>query len=498
MSPARSPVVEMSHLTQAAVAAATDPDAAPLLGPELGDDVDVPPSSESVQVAIEKSAAYEKDTDTLGAAAGGCCSRFLSKLKEAYNPVKNLKDLFGAPRSEGLTILDGIRAIGIIWVIGSHTWWVLAWNFWGDADYTTLGDSYLMRGIRNGDVAVDMFFVLSGFLIAHILISEYDKTGSLSVVRFYVRRYLRIMPAYGLVLAVFWVAQYFVNPLGCDDCNFCHYFGWSNLLFVNNMASPFFMTCMIWTWSIAVEVQFYLVSPFIVWLLVKRERLGYALCAFLIVLCIFLRGLLSYLYGYYLHNEPDNSYSDVIYNKVWTRMSPYVMGIVIAYLNKRYFAKRKESPQPLRYQILWVVGLLLALFGLSAEVFFGHGYMGPFDPSARLFFIAFHRTFYGLCTVYLICGALVVKACDGVIIHGIMRAYRWVMGLRFIYVFATMSYTMYLIHVIFITGMVIYRHPLVISFGLFVEYWVESVVASFILSLPLHLFVEKPWMNMRW
>jgi peptidoglycan/LPS O-acetylase OafA/YrhL len=167
---------------------------------------------------------------------------------------RNLKELFMQPRQTGLTILDGIRAIGIIWVMGNHTLWVLSWAFWGEQQYSDLRNSLFLRGIVNADVAVDMFFVLSGFLIAHLLAAEFDKTGKIDVLRFYWRRWLRIFPTYGLVLAAFWIPQYFYTSF-CDNCNFCHYYGWSNILFVNNFASPFFATCMIWTWSIAVEVH---------------------------------------------------------------------------------------------------------------------------------------------------------------------------------------------------------------------------------------------------
>lgn len=428
--------------------------------------------------------------------AKGCFSNFWPNLREAYNVKRNLKELF-QPRTTGLTILDGIRAIGIIWVIGSHTWWVLNWNYGETHAYQELEYSLLMRGIRNGDVAVDMFFVLSGFLIAHILIAEWDKTRTINLGRFMWRRWLRIMPAYAVVIICFWGGQHIWTF--CDNCNYCDLFGWSNFLFINNFASPFFATCMIWTWSVAVEMQFYVVSPFIVWVALKREKLGYWLMGGLILLCLVLRFSLTLAYGYHLipNGEPPVSYSDVMYNKVWTRMSPYVMGLIIAYLNKRYWSKRKDTKQPMWVQLAWLGAIVVALGLMIIEIYFGHAYVGPFSPFWKLMYITFHRTLYGAATVVLISGVLIVRSGDGRIIHGLMRAYDWVMGLRFFYVFATMSYTMYLIHVILMVGHVMIRPTIELTFWRFIEFWLEHIAMSFVVALPLHLFVEKPWMNMR-
>lgn len=73
-----------------------------------------------------------------------------------------------------LPALDGLRGIAVLLVIAHHT--RLSW-------------------VKGGDIGVDLFFVLSGFLITAILLEEWENTQTVSLLRFYGRRVLRLVPA---------------------------------------------------------------------------------------------------------------------------------------------------------------------------------------------------------------------------------------------------------------------------------------------------------------
>src|SRR6185369_4074531 len=81
--------------------------------------------------------------------------------------------------------LDGIRGIAVIMVVATHFGAVSPTNY-----------HYFHPGL----LGVDVFFVLSGFLITSILLEEFEKTGSISLKNFFVRRFLRLMPAYWMYL----------------------------------------------------------------------------------------------------------------------------------------------------------------------------------------------------------------------------------------------------------------------------------------------------------
>ncbi len=155
--------------------------------------------------------------------------------------------------------LDGIRGLAILLV--------LVWHYFNNqikADPNTLTHA-LKKATNLTWSGVDLFFVLSGFLIGGLLIENRNASNLLKV--FYVRRACRIFPLYFLWVAIFMVCVYFVdhprynwlfkNPLPL----------WSYLTYLQNFVMAheggFGSNWMGITWSLAVEEQFYLILPFL-------------------------------------------------------------------------------------------------------------------------------------------------------------------------------------------------------------------------------------------
>lgn len=144
--------------------------------------------------------------------------------------------------------LDGLRAIAILLVLWVHFPFVegsdVSRAFWTIAQAT-----------RAGYFGVDLFFVLSGFLITRILLNERARTGRVSLRSFYIRRALRIFPIYYLCLLVY--ARFFALQEG--DLT-------ALLTYTFNYFKPFHSDPMALeqTWSLSVEEQFYLFWPFLV------------------------------------------------------------------------------------------------------------------------------------------------------------------------------------------------------------------------------------------
>ena len=100
----------------------------------------------------------------------------------------------GAKLSGHLPALDGIRGLAILMVT--------VYRFSIGPEYSDLPGSMLFSALKHGDLGVDLFFVLSGFLITGLLLSEAVKSGRVSLLKFYGRRARRILPAAGLTLIV--------------------------------------------------------------------------------------------------------------------------------------------------------------------------------------------------------------------------------------------------------------------------------------------------------
>ena len=114
---------------------------------------------------------------------------------------------------------------------------------------------------RSGGVGVDIFFVLSGFLITTILSGEFARTGHINLRNFYARRFLRLAPALLLTCALVAVAKpAFGEPFpGTDIALALSYTAnWAQALF------GYYMTWLNHCWSLAIEEQFYVIWPFVI------------------------------------------------------------------------------------------------------------------------------------------------------------------------------------------------------------------------------------------
>lgn len=124
--------------------------------------------------------------------------------------------------------------------------------------------------LPGGFVGVDIFFVISGFVIALSLLGEYRRIGRIRLRKFYVRRFKRLVPALALVVAVTLIASAFVlSPLGPQQTAILT--GAAAMFSVANISialttgdyfdAPAELNPLLHTWSLSVEEQFYLVFP---------------------------------------------------------------------------------------------------------------------------------------------------------------------------------------------------------------------------------------------
>ena len=118
---------------------------------------------------------------------------------------------------------------------------------------------------RFGWIGVDLFFVLSGYLIGGQLLAPLARDQRIKLGRFFTRRALRIMPAYFVVLAI-----YFLLPSWREYSEMSQPL-WKFLLSVQNIALHG-GTAFSHAWSLAVEDQFYLALPFLLLFLFRRPR----------------------------------------------------------------------------------------------------------------------------------------------------------------------------------------------------------------------------------
>jgi peptidoglycan/LPS O-acetylase OafA/YrhL len=133
--------------------------------------------------------------------------------------------------------------------------------------------------VKAGAAGVDLFFVLSAFLITSLLLRETSETGGISLRRFYMRRILRIWPLYFAVLALGVVLAHTVKTQ-----HFAWYYATGFFFFVGNWVMAAFgrtESICVPMWTVSIEEQFYLLWPLLMKLLKRRGMAPAAVVVFL-------------------------------------------------------------------------------------------------------------------------------------------------------------------------------------------------------------------------
>jgi len=237
--------------------------------------------------------------------------------------------------------LDLLRALAIIVVVIYHA--------------ALFGFKLPGRVDRFGWIGVDLFFVLSGYLIGGQLLAPLARGNEINLGRFFARRALRIMPAYFVVLAV-----YFLLPSWREYPDMSQPL-WKFLLSIQNVALHG-GTAFSHAWSLAVEDQFYLALPFLLLFLCRRPRTAVIVPFLLVVGGIGLRAFLAAQNPSVNGGVSFRGFQARIYYPTWTRLDPLVFGVGLA-------AMEKFRPQWWQRLMgtavwLWLPGLALIVYAL--------------------------------------------------------------------------------------------------------------------------------------
>src|SRR5277367_1234415 len=237
--------------------------------------------------------------------------------------------------------LDVLRCVAILLVIGHHAQTFPVWT-------------------RTGWVGVDLFFVLSGFLISGLLYSEYKKRQNISVGRFFIRRGLKIYPAFYFFLLATLAAQLLLYKGSVPLKPYLY-----EMLFIQNYHFA------IWqhTWSLAVEEHFYIALALLLLALVRflpARSNPFAsiprIFVFVAFACILLRVLTIWLVPPSVFSTP------LVMNATHCRIDGLFFGVFLGYLYHFRPEVIENLLRPTRNRI--AIGILTAAL-LSTCYFFG-------------------------------------------------------------------------------------------------------------------------------
>lgn len=363
------------------------------------------------------------------------------------------------PHSPGrLHGLDHLRALAIVMVMIFH---------FGPGTPAWLEPVALI-----GWTGVDLFFVLSGYLIGYQLLSEFKETNNISCKRFYIKRFFRIIPAYLTVLMVYYALPNLRGGRGMPPL-------WKFLTFTQNLGLDIATeNTFSHAWSLCIEEQFYLLLPVT---LLTIGLLGFQKSAPYLITGLVLLGIALRFYSWseyvlpFINSNNDTAmaygFFEKIYHPSYTRMDGLLVGVGIASVatfNPKLLDRAKKY------------GNLTLLFGISL---FAIAYKLCED------LISFNTIIYGLLLISLAYGVILIAAMSpGCFLHKIRS--------RLTLVIATLSYSLYLTHKLIFN---LTKHwvqgleSAILNDWIFPICFITATCAAFV----LYLFIERPFLRIR-
>jgi peptidoglycan/LPS O-acetylase OafA/YrhL len=369
--------------------------------------------------------------------------------------------------------LHGLRVVAILSVLQIHVTYILAGDFMGKRN--DLLDPRFIRESYWIFFGMDLFFMLSGFLIGSILLRSLELDGTQNIKRFYLRRIFRTFPSYWVVLTFLALTI----TLTVDQRHNL----WLEYVYGTNFASlkPQTVT-MVWGWSLALEEQFYLAVPLLFFVLyrLRSDRARFGVLIGLWALAPMIRLWI------YLHTKPENYYDHhlALYFRTHTRFDTLVAGILLVFVHQRYGEQiARWFKDPFHRGVVGVVSIA-CVWPLHNPMMFG--------PENELLVFIFA---WGTITSVMYFGPLLMLLGGEGLIPRLLSApvFRRI---------ATLGYGVYLVHmpIIHYGFMPVVRvlHERGVPMTLVWPMALCSViVASLSVAYGLHVFVEKPSLRIR-
>jgi len=419
----------------------------------------------------------------------------LADVKSAYSIRNNLHTLFIRTNNRW-SFLDGYRGVGILWVIVGHVLislqYIYGMEWWRE---TVENIPMYFQWVFNGDIAVDGFLVVSAFLISSILMKQHNDQGRIKVLVFYLSRYMRLTPAYFIAIAIYLMIQ----PSSWEDKTI-----WPNLLYVQNFITDYSQYFMYFSWSLAVEEQFYLcLPPFLIFILLKSQNpirwlIGLFILSFVIRANIILNDEvlntviikeIIYSHDFFAH------YFTTIYDNLYSRYGAFICGIFVAYIY-RYrsdeFQNFLNSKAATWTNYVAIISMLILCFVPILHKDFTMSYeFNIFWQIARRNLVCMSVTWFLLCGIYS---------------SHYSKKFNTLMSIKLFYPLGHLLYSMYLFHYIAVGFVMLNLHANLEYFSInihdYLGLWILlgiilSIIGTLFLAILSFLFIEMPIMNLR-
>lgn len=434
------------------------------------------------------------------------------------------------PSDGALTCLHGMRFMSVIWVIMVHTYLTMFYVADNKTMRVITERNFWYQSVGNASYCVDTFFVISGILVTILFLRTEDKkksrfntqmknekdinknlngfsnsalsisvvsqesfkedlldkskTGTytlleiLAIVKsFFVLfsyRVVRLTPAYGFVIGLNEIALRYTHdksvfePAIFDHIT-CDKFWWRNLLYINNLF-PQREMCMVWSWYMANDVQFYVVGIILLLISVKHPKFAMISLGLLMVSSWGTTIYISVWHQYKARIQEPFEMFDALYDKPWSRIGPYLVGMVVG-----WYLHKTKCQTKLPYWMV-MIGWPAALGIIGALIF--SMVDGYFQVWPTALYISIGHTAWGLAVAWV-----AISCCSGY--GGLINS---ALSYRGLLPLSRLTYCAYLVHptiMMYISFLLDGPYHMQNSsmLALYAGYAVMAFTASFLISL---------------
>uniref|UniRef100_U5EF22 Putative conserved plasma membrane protein n=1 Tax=Corethrella appendiculata TaxID=1370023 RepID=U5EF22_9DIPT len=462
------------------------------------------------------------------------CLGILSKLLLCFAASSNSKTILSVDLAseDSVTCIHGLRIISLLWTVLVHTYlqmFAIGENRFGRV---IAERTFFYQMVGNATYSVDTFFFISGLLVVLLYLRnakksaqttpkittiqqsmeqqqnttktyeindeklqqqqhhhpEYDeKRNDVSLLyniwRIFLSvlyRFIRLTPVYLFVvvfneLALKWTYDRSVFAPGIMDHITCEKYWWRNISYINNWY-PFSEMCMIWSWYLANDMQFYIMAIILLTISVRYFKTSLFVLISTLSLSLVASIFLS-LHFNYTHKvaEPFESF-DILYDKPWQRSGPYIMGMLTGYI---YFKTKKQPPKVpfLLNLFLWILSL-----GILFAIVFGvwNGELSVIETSL---YVSFGHLAWGIALIWI-----TLSCC-----WGYANCINNILSYRGFFPLSRLTYCCYLIHpVIMVMTSFKMEAAVHLQHVFVVTLFFGNAVISYIFAYFMSLMFEAP------
>ncbi|XP_046817971.1 nose resistant to fluoxetine protein 6-like isoform X1 [Vespa crabro] len=420
---------------------------------------------------------------------------FWAKCLLAFSPTVNGGKIISTEPAarDSLTCLHGLRVFSLGWVVMVHTYLQVFAIAENKTLRTVTERNFMFQTISNATFSVDTFFFISGLLVTILFYrslgslkidkNDFLKTSTSKFIVMILYRFVRLTPAYLFVLGINEIsikqvqARTVFTPEIANHLN-CDKFWWRNALYLNSLY-PRKEMCMLWSWYMSNDTQFYVLGILLLLFSVKYKKIVISLVIVLIISSWFTTFSVAYANDYIARIQEPFALFDELYDKPWLRAGPYFVGTITGYFLFKTNCKIELS------LCAKLIGWLLSGL-IMFSVVYGL-YPANLTVVVSSIYAALGHTAWAIAVAFI-----VIQCCTGS-----AKMVDSLLSLRLMYPLSRLTYCAYLVHpVIMMITVAQMDGPLHLHNGIVLIVYFGNLVASYLMSFCISIAFEAPVVNL--